>query len=269
MQDVVLVFVTVSGHARRRAGAGSVRAQDLRRARRRRRCRRSRSPPPPASAPRSTSFREGRLPQRGFVRQEQVDAAGLPRQPLRQGVPAIAPGRVASADPMSPPRPSVTDKRRAFHALHQAGCFAIPESLGLGQRALSPEPGLQGARDDELGLRVVASATGQRHHARHGARPPARDGGGDRRAVERGLRERLRGGRRGRGGKRSSRRGHGRGGPFHRGLHRQRGGAPLRPGRRRGTDPRRAARDRRRQAATRCSWAAPRDSSWAAPISPK
>src|SRR6476620_3808304 len=33
---------------------------------------------------------------------------------------------------MTTDRPSVADKRRAFHALHQAGCFAIPNPWDVG-----------------------------------------------------------------------------------------------------------------------------------------
>ena len=33
---------------------------------------------------------------------------------------------------MNPPRPSITDKRRAFHQLHQGGCFAIPNPWDVG-----------------------------------------------------------------------------------------------------------------------------------------
>ena len=94
MQDVVLVFVTVSRHARRHADAGSLRAQDLRRARRARAAvgdpdhhggghLRGRRP----RARRQAAAARLRAPGAGRP-------AGVPRQPVRTRVPAVAPRRI-------------------------------------------------------------------------------------------------------------------------------------------------------------------------------
>ena len=73
MQDVVLVFVTVSGMQRRRLRAGSVCPQDF--------AQRARAQPAVSAIQITTAagicaavdlFRTGKLPQSGFIRQEQV-----------------------------------------------------------------------------------------------------------------------------------------------------------------------------------------------------
>jgi hypothetical protein len=94
MQDVVLVFVTVSGLNAMASCAGGVCPQDLCRPRRDR----------PLSAIQITTaagicaavdlFREGKLPQRWLHPPGTGGAARLPGQPLRQRVPAVAPGGV-------------------------------------------------------------------------------------------------------------------------------------------------------------------------------
>jgi hypothetical protein len=94
MQDVVLVFVTVSGCAaacccRRSSRARSSPSAAMAGAR----CRRSRSPPPPASARPSTCSAKGKLPQRGFIRQEQVPLPAFLANRFGSRLPAVAPGR--------------------------------------------------------------------------------------------------------------------------------------------------------------------------------
>src|SRR5205085_10144472 len=37
---------------------------------------------------------------------------------------------------MADPRPSIADKRRAFHELHKAGCFVIPNPWDVGSARL-------------------------------------------------------------------------------------------------------------------------------------
>ena len=49
----------------------------------------------------------------------------------------------------TPPRPSIADKRRDFHRLHQAGCFAIPNPWDIGSARM-----LQG-----LGFAALASTS--------------------------------------------------------------------------------------------------------------
>ena len=74
MQDVVIIFVTVSGRKERPSDAGNLRQQGLQR-----RCRRPhdavRHPDHhghSASAPCSTCWPKGELPPKGFVRQEEI-----------------------------------------------------------------------------------------------------------------------------------------------------------------------------------------------------
>ena len=50
--------------------------------------------------------------------------------------------------------PSVADKRRAFRALHERGCFVIPNPWRRRDSALPPASRLQGARLDQRRLRV-------------------------------------------------------------------------------------------------------------------
>ena len=50
---------------------------------------------------------------------------------------------------MTTPRPSITDKRREFHRLHQAGCFALPNPWDIGSARM-----LQG-----LGFAALASTS--------------------------------------------------------------------------------------------------------------
>ena len=142
------------------------------------------------------------------------------------------------------------------------------QSVGPGHRALSAKPGLQGARDDELGLRVDARAAGQRHHARGGARAPRRHGRRDRSAGERRLRGRLRGGCGRRGGKRAPCRRDRRRRAVDRGLDRRCGAAAPRVECRRRTDARGAPRDRqggRRHAPRRARRMLPRRPSRTSP----
>ena len=52
--------------------------------------------------------------------------------------------------------PTTAEKRTAFRRLHESGCFVIPNPWDIGTDPLSAEHGLQGAGDDERGLRLVA-----------------------------------------------------------------------------------------------------------------
>ena len=47
---------------------------------------------------------------------------------------------------------SIKEKRADFQALHEQGCFVIPQSVGRRQREDARVDGIQGARDDELGF---------------------------------------------------------------------------------------------------------------------
>jgi hypothetical protein len=93
MQDVVLVFVTVSGmrdgQLLQEVFARKIFADRGERTR----CRPSRSPPPPASAPRWTCSAKASC-RSGLHPAGAGGAAGLPGQPLRQGLPAVAPGGI-------------------------------------------------------------------------------------------------------------------------------------------------------------------------------
>src|SRR4029077_11579733 len=41
-------------------------------------------------------------------------------------------GSLLRSTPMTHVRPSIADKRRAFHKLHEAGCFVIPNPWDVG-----------------------------------------------------------------------------------------------------------------------------------------
>jgi saccharopine dehydrogenase-like NADP-dependent oxidoreductase len=92
MQDVVLVFVTVSGMRDGAAGAGGVRAQDLRRPQR------GRAAVGDPDHHRRRRLRRGRPVPRGPAAAARLHppgaggAARLPGQPLRQRLPAVAAG---------------------------------------------------------------------------------------------------------------------------------------------------------------------------------
>ena len=85
------------------------------------------------------------------------------------------------------------DRTGAFRALHETGCFVIPNPWDVGSARVPRAARLPGARHDQLRVRLVAGPARQRRVARRGAGAPPGDRRGRRRAGQRRLRGRLRG----------------------------------------------------------------------------
>ena len=142
---------------------------------------------------------------------------------------------------MTEPRPSIADRRRTFRAMHDTGCFILPNPWDPGGARYLQSLGFKAIATTSSGFAWSRRASGQRHHARDGARALARDGRGHRPAGERRLRRRLRAGRRRRRRKRAPCRRDGCGSALDRGLDRRCGTSAVRASGRRRTRPRRAS----------------------------
>ena len=90
LQDVVDDIRNRDRQQQGRLIAGNLRQQGLRQDCQRQRAQRHPDRPPPRGCARCSTCGAGKLPQRGFVRQEE-SARGVPRQPFRQGYARAAP----------------------------------------------------------------------------------------------------------------------------------------------------------------------------------
>jgi 2-methylisocitrate lyase-like PEP mutase family enzyme len=79
---------------------------------------------------------------------------------------------------MSAPRPSVADKRRRFHQLHDSGCFVIPNPWDLGSARMLQGLGFKALASTSSGFAWSPGPSGQRHHRADGAAAPGRPGRG-------------------------------------------------------------------------------------------
>ena len=66
-------------------------------------------------------------------------------------------------------RPSIADKRRTFHRLHEGGCFVIPNPWDVGSARYLQRLGFKALATHQFRLRVVAWTPRRRHVPGSGA----------------------------------------------------------------------------------------------------